>query len=265
MLAPMWDRPEPVARVRRPDLAAFRADYAERARPVVITGLTDAWPAAERWSPDYFRDAHGALPISAYVMEAGRIVLDAQSGFRLERMTMRDYVDATLESSEPRLYLRARTRELPALERELRVPEYCARGLGLRSNLWFAARGTVSQLHFDLPHNLIAQLYGKKRFLLFSTKDTRALYPHSLRSSTPHLSQVDPERPDFARWPRLRRARPLECVLEPGDALYLPPRFWHHARALEVSISTNFWWCDAVTYPLLLASDLYKRVRGLNI
>ena len=33
-----------------------------------------------------------------------------------------------------------------------------------------------------------------------------------------------------------------EAVLEPGEALYLPKKYWHHCRTLTVSMCVNFWW-----------------------
>lgn len=32
------------------------------------------------------------------------------------------------------------------------------------------------------------------------------------------------------------------AVLGPGDALYIPPRWWHHVRSLSTSFSVSFWW-----------------------
>ena len=31
-------------------------------------------------------------------------------------------------------------------------------------------------------------------------------------------------------------------VLGPGDALFIPPRWWHHVRALTPSASLSVWW-----------------------
>jgi len=34
----------------------------------------------------------------------------------------------------------------------------------------------------------------------------------------------------------------LECVLEPGDLLYIPAKWWHHVRSIDASASVNVWW-----------------------
>ena len=52
----------------------------------------------------------------------------------------------------------------------------------------------------------------------------------------------DPEQPDVERFPLFERATAYECVIGPGDALFIPPDWWHHVRGLEKSItmSNNF-------------------------
>ncbi|MBX3248098.1 MAG: cupin-like domain-containing protein [Myxococcales bacterium] len=233
--------------------------------PVIVREVASSWPA-RRWSPELLRDRHGDLVVQTYAMRDGHVLLDPRTGFVLEPMRLRDYVAHTEGTDKPRHYLRVSTTALPpSMRADLGVPSPCVDGLGLRSNFWFSGRGTVTRLHFDLPHNLVVMLHGTKRFVLFPPSDARALYAYPWISSTPHLSRVDPEAPDFARWPRLTRARGVLATLGPGDALFIPPRWWHHARSLEAAISLNFWWCDPWTYPVLLASDAYKRARGLAI
>ncbi|KAI3318297.1 Clavaminate synthase-like protein [Xylariaceae sp. AK1471] len=34
----------------------------------------------------------------------------------------------------------------------------------------------------------------------------------------------------------------VDCILEPGDALYIPIGWWHYVRGLSVSFSVSFWW-----------------------
>lgn len=33
-----------------------------------------------------------------------------------------------------------------------------------------------------------------------------------------------------------------EWELAPGEALYIPPRWWHFVKATTVSFSVSFWW-----------------------
>ena len=82
---------------------------------------------------------------------------------------------------------------------------------------------------------------------LHAPSDAHILAPHNASASTSsaasfnklhNTSTVDIERPTaayaaLAYW---------ECVLEPGEMLYIPPRWWHYVRALDASASVSFWW-----------------------
>ena len=54
-----------------------------------------------------------------------------------------------------------------------------------------------------------------------------------------HGGQVDPEPPDFDRFPLFDCATAYECVIEPGDTLLIPANWLHHVRGLEKSITVS--------------------------
>lgn len=56
------------------------------------------------------------------------------------------------------------------------------------------------------------------------------------------LAQVDVENPDVVQFPDFLNASYQECVLEPGDVLFIPKQHWHYVRSLELSFSVSFWW-----------------------
>jgi hypothetical protein len=59
--------------------------------------------------------------------------------------------------------------------------------------------------------------------------------------------------------------QPIEVVLGPGDAMYLPSRWWHQVRSLDLSLSVNFWWADGAVAVAVRSAEFVKRVRGLEI
>jgi hypothetical protein len=65
-------------------------------------------------------------------------------------------------------------------------------------------------------------------------------------------SPVDPEAPDFERYPLARQANMIECVVKPGEMLYVPAGWFHQVRALAFSLSVNRW---ARALPLALKGD----------
>ncbi|MEM7155585.1 MAG: cupin-like domain-containing protein [Myxococcota bacterium] len=254
-----------VRRMTRPSVPTLRR-MARAGLPLVIQGALEDCAAVGRWTPEYLREHAGSLRSKAYVVPDGQVRLDARTGFQLREIGLADYAADVIAGRRPEGYFRAPLDRLPdELRRQWVDPEYCRGGLRLRRNLWFSAQDTVSRLHFDLPNNLIAQVSGAKRFLLYPFGEYRNLYPFPPWSSVPHLSRVDLGAPDFRRFPRLPLAQGWHCELSEGDMLFMPGRMWHYALSLGPSVTVNHWWSSVATLPFSVASDLYKRLRGLNI
>jgi len=130
--------------------------------------------------------------------------------------------------------------------------------------IWFGPHGCVTPLHYDPLDNMLMQFVGRKRVLLFppSRKGTEAedndndgrrtqldkdqqinWHYAGYSGQQKNTSPVDVEQPDFNRFPLFTYApTPLQCVLQPGDMLYLPSKWWHHMRSLDTSVSVNVWW-----------------------
>jgi hypothetical protein len=251
-----------LGRIERPPHEAFTRLFVRRSQPIIITAALEHWPARRRWSPEWFRERYGDRRITPYAMHAGHILLHPIRGFVLSPMTVRDYVDGFHAGARPRAYLRTPLDgQIPELVEDTAVPSYCERGQLLRANLWFAGPGTVSRMHIDVPENLMCQVHGRKRYLLFPWSERHRFYRHSVLSPQRFISPVDPERPDLERYPRLAGATGYECVLEAGEMLFIPSGWWHYAEAPETSISVNYWWAEGATWPLLALSALYSRVK----
>jgi hypothetical protein len=119
--------------------------------------------------------------------------------------------------------------------------------------------GSLASLHRDFLHShaYLAQIIGKKRCLLFSPGDSAALYD----------GKVDPDRPDFLKFPDFRHATAFECILEPGELLFIPCDWWHHVVALEKSMTVNYNFFNRVNFGVYLTAllrDLPEVVNGLE-
>ena len=60
--------------------------------------------------------------------------------------------------------------------------------------------------------------------------------------------QVDLDNIDFTEFPKVENLDFFDCVLEEGEMLYIPPKWWHYVRSLSTSFSVSFWW-SATAYP----------------
>ena len=111
----------------------------------------------------------------------------------------------------------------------------------MQLNAWFGPQNTISPLHHDPHHNLLCQVVGRKYLRLYPHEASTRLYPHPdpLLNNT---SQMDVANPDVDRFPLVAGLACLECILEPGEMLYIPPKYWHYVRALSISFSVSCWW-----------------------
>lgn len=112
------------------------------------------------------------------------------------------------------------------------------------SKVFAGPRGTITRLHFDSgdAHGWLAQVHGRKLFVLYSPEDSKYLYEIPGEEETTQ-SFIDPLNPDFQRFPLYQHARPLAVVLEEGQAILIPKGWWHYAVSLDPSITVmrNFY------------------------
>ncbi|XP_032184485.1 bifunctional peptidase and arginyl-hydroxylase JMJD5 isoform X2 [Mustela erminea] len=102
-------------------------------------------------------------------------------------------------------------------------------------------RDESSDVGYLAQHQLFDQVIGRKYIRLYSPQESEALYPHETHLLH-NTSQVDVENPDLERFPRFAEAPFLSCILSPGEVLFIPVRYWHYVRALDLSFSVSFWW-----------------------
>jgi hypothetical protein len=96
---------------------------------------------------------------------------------------------------------------------------------------------TNGVLHYDEGHNMVTQIAGEKRFLLFSPHESELLSPYkqpldeqlySYRFS--ELSRFqDQSSPVFDL---ACKAHLLYAYLQPGDLLYVPATWWHQVSSI---------------------------------
>ncbi|CAN1158103.1 Lysine-specific demethylase JMJ30 [Linum perenne] len=135
--------------------------------------------------------------------------------------------------------------EINQLRNDICIPDYCCAGGGeLRSlNAWFGPAGTVTPLHHDPHHNIFAQVVGKKYIRLYSPSLSEELHPHN-ETMLYNSSKVDLDNIDEKAFPKVHDLEFLDCILEEGEMLYIPPKWWHYVRSLTTSLSVSFWWSN---------------------
>lgn len=236
-----------VPRIKCPSLESFSTNYLLPLKPLILEGIIDHWPALNQhpWSVDYLRAVAGCRTVP---VEVGSRYTDEEWSQTL--LTVNEFIDRYVVNKDGAKavgYLAQHQLfdQIPELKEDIRLPDYCCLGEGdedeITVNAWFGPGGTVSPLHQDPQQNFLAQVVGSKYIRLYSPEDTEKLYPH--QSQLLHnTSQVEVENPDLERFPEFAKAPYQECVLQPGDVLFIPVRHWHYVRSLELSFSVSFWW-----------------------
>ena len=254
----------PIERIDAPSPARFEAEYVRPRCPVVLRGVSEGWPA-RRWTLDQLACDFGTARVPVLPARTGKVVVDPRLGLVRHPMRLDDYVTALRSGTDDAGCLTARAEELPVdFRRAVPPPAYSQAAPWQVMKCWLLPAGTVSDLHFDLADNLHTLIFGRKRFTLVDPRESAGVYPNRLVASIPNGCQVDVEHPDFARFPRLADVHPMVAELEPGDTLYIPRRWWHHGRTLELSLSMNHWWARGAWAAVVKAADLFKRARGIS-
>jgi LPS sulfotransferase NodH len=221
----------------------FRDRYYAANRPVVLTGMMTDWRAMTAWTPSHLKSVAGDQMVE--VMTGRDADQHYERNGRKHRTELRfaDYIDMVYSGKVTNdFYMVAnnaffqKPEAQPFLQDFTAFPEYLKPvTAGQQCFLWFGPAGTLTPLHHDTSNILLAQVAGRKRYRLIPAVEWQYLY-----NSSGVFSDVDCENPDLSRHPDFRNATIIDIVVEPGEVLFMPVGWWHHVRALDVSITISF-------------------------
>jgi Cupin-like domain len=264
-------------------------------KPVIITDATENWPARSKWTFEFFKTTYGSDPAIAWLglgSRTGKLTtlsayinfLDAPSAELPGVWTGKDIGEdgssprAAPGQAESPFYLLGwyAFRQHPELYDDIAPAPYFVQDLVSALNptlrdvfewtsnreytaIFIGPEKSLSPLHRDFwnTHAYLAQIQGRKRAILFSPKDSHFLYG----------GKVDPEHPDFERFPLFDYATAYECVIEPGETLLIPANWLHHVRGLEksITVSRNFFNDTNFTQHMSqMLQQLPRMVEGIN-
>jgi hypothetical protein len=265
------------------DAARFADEIATRFQPIILRGQAHEWPAvaaglgSDEMLVDYLKRMDRGRPAEVLIGPPeieGRFFYDetmqacnfqkrfgSLSGLLDKLLSLRD------ETAPVALYAGAAAADdhLSAWIADNPLPFNLP---GAKPRIWVGNRTHVST-HFDEASNIAVVVAGGRRFTLFPPEQVSNLYvgPFHFTIAGPPVSMVDIENPDLERYPRFQEAvaHGLVADLEPGDALFIPPIWWHNVKATSAfNVMVNYWWSEphaispmgALNHTILAIRDL---------
>jgi hypothetical protein len=232
-----------VERRRNVPRQVFLENYYAENRPVILLDLTRDWKALSLWNPEYLRAKCGNEIVQIMRDRDSDPLYEVNSETHKQPIPFSEYVDlVTLGGRSNDYYLVANNSFLdkPSMQWVFDdiefFPEYLdpAQRKGM-AFFWFGPAGTVTPLHHDKSNILLAQVYGRKQVTLIPPDQTHLLY-----NDIAVFSKVDLENPDYDTYPLYKNVTKVTITLHPGEVLFLPVGWWHHVRALDISINVSF-------------------------
>jgi ribosomal protein L16 Arg81 hydroxylase len=209
--------------------------------------MMDNWPAIQKWGVDHFRDTYGEREIEVQFGRDSDENYEWNTEAHRKLMKFADFINLVEKPERTNdCYITANNsshnrRALEELWNDIdQLPEYLDPAASDQSFFWFGPRGTITPFHHDLTNNILAQVMGRKRVLLVPACEIGNIYNQHHCYTLIHGPKID-----LQRFPNIRNAQILECLLKPGEVLFLPVGYWHFVEALDVTISvsfTNFLW-----------------------
>ncbi|XP_062312400.1 tRNA wybutosine-synthesizing protein 5 [Osmerus eperlanus] len=223
-------------------------------RPALLRGVC-LGPCLERWTVEYLKQIGGNRDVKVHVSTLPRMDFLGKN-FVYRTLPFAEFVKRAAEtkhsdfflSEDEWYYLRTLGedsrkdaadlgKQFPVLVQDFHIPQVFQPDQFFSSVFRISSPGLQLWTHYDVMDNLLAQVTGRKRVVLFSPQDALHLYLSGDKSQV-----LDIDSPDLERFPEFVKACRYECVLEPGDLLFIPALWFHNTLALEFGVGVNVFW-----------------------
>lgn len=238
--------------------------YLYAALPVVISGLS-LGTCTQYWTNEYLKEAIGNdRKVVVHASEYEK--MDFQSkNFSYETRDFGAFIDSA-ENGE-KVYLRSLSKESPSekpanlsedfpeIAQDFKLPEELAYVVSNTHSTPLRISGPVTMwLHYDVMANVLCQIRGRKKVMLFPPSDVSHLGFEAGASS----SSIDVFASDAAEAPALKQTHPYEATLEPGDVLFIPSTWAHTAAPTDgMSVAVNCFFRSLENQKYAAGRDVY--------
>lgn len=242
-LAEMNPEPLSIPIIDRIEPERFFHEFYFANRPVKLTGLVDHWPALTKWTLDYFDTLVGEAIVEVQGQRSAAKSYETDKDAHKRHVKLHEII-ALLRRDEPSndYYITAyndtvNKAALAPLWADMGPVSLLEPSGGNDGFFWLGPAGTLTPFHHDLTNNLLVQVAGRKHVRMVPSWEVARM-----KNALHCFSDREPG--DFAAggsevgWADLPPM--LECVIDKGEAIFLPIGWWHHVTALDRSISMSF-------------------------
>jgi len=236
------------------DVVLFRKNYLMNEKPVILKGMGKDWPAIKRWSADFFRKTYGHIKVPVCYYKTKR-----QEAYKDQtKMSLGEYIvlaekNSAFEDDAELPYLGGWIyhKEFPELLDDIDMSLPCFPDNWLYklpssisippTNLLIGYLQVSSPLHTDsfFVNSVLTMIVGEKKARLVSPAHTFAV-----------SNGQDLFNPDIANKVLKHGADIFEGTISAGDALYIPPGWWHNVINCGFTIAVQNLHVDTHRFPL---------------
>jgi hypothetical protein len=244
----------------------FMEEYGTKNIPVIITDITQNWKARTEWTIEKLLKR-----FNDHKFKTDEVDYFAKTKLY---MNFEDYIQyARTNSDEDPIYLfddKFGERELARdLLNDYEIPKYFQDDYfeALEEERppyrWFVIGPprSGSPFHID-PYRTSAWnalLVGRKRWALYPYTH----YPPGVDFDWDDDGNFDSDSPEPVKWfvetyPKLtEEQKPLECILEPGEVIFVPSGWWHQVLNLTETICVTQNFCNETNFQTVCAEILF--------
>eukprot|EP00669_Euglena_mutabilis_P008440 TRINITY_DN3496_c0_g1_i1.p1 TRINITY_DN3496_c0_g1~~TRINITY_DN3496_c0_g1_i1.p1 ORF type:complete len:463 (+),score=97.51 TRINITY_DN3496_c0_g1_i1:203-1390(+) len=214
-----------------------------------LFGGCDLGPCLKLWSPEYLIEREGHTTVGVHRTGSDRLDF-LKKNFQIVQMPFAELLRCTFQSgATEKLYFRSVGAHqtpsdlaglFPAIGADFVVPPFMGRTVHPatihQSVLRVGAPGIHMWLHYDILDNILCQIRGTKRIILFPPSEIRNLY---FSGSVSRVMDLDaPHQPAFPLFAQAQGAH-IELTMVEGDVLFIPALWPHSTVGLTPSVSVN--------------------------
>ena len=208
--------------------------------PVLLKGAAKDWGCTKKWNLDFFQEHFGDLEVHL-VDTVGAV--DPKNAQEFETLSLREYIDQLKKGSFKYLKFSNLMHDKMELQKDLNLDwlkKFELPGsIGRRFFSFIGGAGTITPLHNEFPPVVYVQVYGRKRWILYPSKERIFLDPRTERRHY-FYTNANPEQLEEPEFPLIKYGQRYEVILEPGDVLWFPPFAWHYVENLTDSIGVAY-------------------------